>query len=262
MRFAALFLLLALVVVAGRAGVVGKEVEYSADGVTLKGYIAYNDAVKGARPGIIVVHEWWGNNAYSHKRADMLAGLGYVALAVDMYGDGKQATDPKAAGAMSGGVMKDPAVLKARFMAGLNELKSQTVVDTARIGAIGYCFGGGVVLAAARMGADLKGVVSFHGMLGTQSPAAPGSVKARMLVCNGADDKFISADDIAKFKKEMKDAGVDMTFINYAGSVHSFTNPASTENGKKYDMPLAYNEKADKKSWTDMKEFFAKVFKQ
>ena len=257
-----LFALMVLGVVAVRAGVVGKPVEYSADGVTLKGYVAYDDKIKGKRPGVLVVHEWWGHNEYARKRAEMLAELGYVALAVDMYGDGKTANHPDDAGKFASEVMKNMPVMKARFNAALDQLKKNDLVDTARIGAIGYCFGGGVVLNMAREGEDLKGVVSFHGALPTDSPVEKGKVKAKVLVCNGADDKFISEETITKFKGQMTEAGADFKFINYPGAIHGFTNPAATENGKRFSLAIAYNEKADKKSWGEMETFFKKIFKK
>ncbi|GEM_PF-29799 len=262
MRLALFLALIPVSIWIARGGVVGKEVEYSADGVTLKGYVAYDDKAKEKRPGVLVVHEWWGHNDYARKRATMLAELGYIALAVDMYGDGKQANHPDDAGKFAGEVMKNMPQMKARFMAAMDVLKKHEAVDPTRVAAIGYCFGGGVVLAMAREGADLKGVASFHGTLATQSPAEKGMVKAQILVCNGADDKFVSADDIKNFKAEMKSAGADFKFVNYAGAVHSFTNPAATESGKKFNLPIAYNEKADKKSWADMQGFFKKIFKK
>jgi len=249
-------------VTAARSGVIGKEIEYTIDSVTMKGYIAYDDNMKGKRPGVLVVHEWWGHNDYARKRAEMLAELGYVALAMDMYGNGKQASHPDDAGKFAGEVMQNLPMMNARFMAAMNLLKKHENVDPTRIAAIGYCFGGGVVLAMAREGIDLKAVISFHGSLATQHPAEKGKVKAKILVCNGEDDKFISAEDIKNFKDEMKSAGVDFRFVNYPGAVHSFTNPAATENGKKFNLPLAYNEKADKKSWTDMQKLFKRVFKK
>jgi dienelactone hydrolase len=241
------------------AGVTGKPVEYSAGGVTLRGYLALDDTIKEKRPGVLVVHEWWGHNAYARKRAEMLAGLGYVALAVDMYGDGKQASHPEDAGKFSMAVMKDMPAMKARFEAAMGLLRQNGAVDPERIAAIGYCFGGGVVLTMARSGADLKGVVSFHGSLATTAPAQKGVVKAQVLVCNGAADKFIPAEDIKAFKQEMKSAGVSFKFIDYPGAKHSFTNPAATALGEEFMLPLAYNEKADKKSWSDMKQFLKKV---
>ena len=244
------------------AGVVGKPVEYSADGITLKGYIACDDNVKEKRPGILVVHEWWGQNEYARKRADMLAALGYVALAVDMYGDGKLADNPDNAGKFAGEVMKNMPAMKARFSAAMDLLKQNEFVDQTKIGAVGYCFGGGVVLGMVRDGADLKGAVSFHGSLATQAPAEKGKVKAKILVCNGADDKFVSAEDIKKFKDEMKKAKADFKFVSYPGAIHAFTNPDATETGKKFGLAIAYNEKADKKSWAAMQEFFKKTFKK
>lgn len=261
MRFMLLVVVL-LSFAAAHGEVIGKEVDYTSDGVTLKGYIAYDDATKDKRPGILVVHEWWGNNDYSHMRADMLAKLGYVALAVDMYGEGKLADHPDDAGKFASEVMKNMPVMKGRFLAGLEALKQNAFVDTTRIGAIGYCFGGGVVLNMVRQGVDLKGVVSFHGSLATDSPARPGMIKAKILVCNGAADKMITPENIKDFKAEMKAAHADMKFINYPNALHAFTNPAATENGKKFKIPIAYNEKADKKSWNDMEGFFKKVFKK
>jgi dienelactone hydrolase len=261
MRLTILALILSGMAVS-RAAVIGKTVEYAADSVTLKGYIAYDDKIADKCPGILVVHEWWGLNDYARKRADMLAKLGYVALAVDMYGDGKTATHPDDAGKFSSEVMKNMPAMKARFMAAFDLLRKDEHVDPSRIGAIGYCFGGGVVLNMARTGIDLKGVVSFHGSLTTQSPAKKVKVKTRILVCNGAADKFTTAETIKTFKTEMKAADVKFKFINYPGAMHSFTNPDATELGKKFNMPLAYNEKADRESWAAMKEFFKGVFRR
>ena len=251
---------LAMLVVVGAAAA-GEEVSYSADGTTLKGYIARPAKADGKRPGVLVVHEWWGNNDYPRKRADMLAQLGYVALALDMYGDGKVASHPKDAGAFAGEVRKHMDVAEKRFRAALALLASQRDVDTGRIAAVGYCFGGGMVLEMARRGLPLAGVVSFHGSLPTQTPAKPGSVKAKVLVLNGADDPFVKPEQIEAFKKEMDAAGVDYRFINYPGAVHAFTNPDATENGKKFNMPLAYNADADRKSWEEMQRLFGAILK-
>ena len=260
MRIVAGILLLVLGLTWAQAGIKTKEVTYEADGVSLKGFIAYDDAVEGRRPGILVVHEWWGQNEYARTRARMLAGLGYVAMALDMYGDGRQAEHPEDAGKFASAVMSNMPLMRARFNAALETLKADPHVDVERLGAIGYCFGGGVVLNMARTGVPLKGIVSFHGSLGTSEPAAKGRVKAKLLVCNGADDSFVSPEAIAAFRKEMDEAGADYRFINYEGAVHAFTNPAATENGKKFGLKLAYNEKADKESWEEMKEFFSSVF--
>jgi dienelactone hydrolase len=237
-----------------------EEVTYSANGVTMKGYLAYDDAVKVKRPGVLLVHEWWGHNEYARKRARMLAELGYTALAVDMYGDGKQAAHPDDAGKFAGAVMQNMESAKTRFVAAMDLLKKHKTVDSGRLAAIGYCFGGGVVLQMARAGLDLKGVVSFHGSYGTQTPAQPGKVKAAVLVCHGADDQFITAEQAAALKKEMADAKVDFLFIAYEGAKHSFTNPEADEYSKKFGIPIAYNKTADEKSWADMQQFFKRIF--
>lgn len=242
------------------AEIKGEEVQYTSEGVTMKGYLAYDEAIKGRRPGVLVVHEWWGHNEYARKRARMLAELGYTALAVDMYGDGKQAAHPDEAGKFASEVMKNMPVAKARFVAAMDLLKQNETVDAGNIGAIGYCFGGGTVLAMARMGVDLKGVVSFHGSLATAEPAKEGDVKARVLVCHGAADKFISKEDVDAFKKEMKKAKVDFTFKAYPNATHSFTNPDADTYAKQFNLPFEYNAKADKNSWNDMKSFLKKVF--
>jgi dienelactone hydrolase len=240
----------------------GKPVEYSAGGVTLKGYLAYDANIKGKRPGVLVVHEWWGQNEYVRNRARMLAELGYTALALDMYGEGKIATHPDDAGKFSSEVMKNFPVAKERFLAALEFLKKQPTVDPANIAAIGYCFGGGVVLNMARQGIDLKGIASFHGSLAVVKPDKPTPIKAAVRVYNGADDKFVPAEAIEALKKEMAEQKVDFKFVNYPGAVHAFTNPESTENGKKFNLPLAYNAAADKASWEDMKGFLKGIFKK
>jgi len=237
-----------------------EEITYTADTLTMQGYLAYDAAIEGKRPGIIVVHEWWGHNAYARKRADMLAELGYVALAVDMYGDGKQADHPENAMKFASQVMQNIEQAKTRFLAGMDKLKNHPDVDPEKIAAIGYCFGGGVVLHMARMGVDLDGAVSFHGSIATQRPARKDSVKAQILVCNGADDNFVTQEQIDAFKQEMDSAGVTYQFINYPGAIHSFTNPDADLFGQKFNMPLAYNAEADHKSWEDMKAFLKKVF--
>ena len=237
-----------------------KEFMYEADGIRLKGYLAYDAEIEGKRPGVLVVHEWWGHNEYARKRARMLAELGYVALAVDMFGDGKTADHPKDAGKFAGEVMSNMPAMTARFNAALEVLKKDPNVDAGEIAAIGYCFGGGVVLQMARSGAPLRGVVSFHGSLATANPAEKGAVKARILVCNGADDSFVPPESIKGFKEEMDKAGAQYVFKSYEGAIHSFTNPSATETGKKFDMKVAYNKEADEKSWEDMKEFFKGIF--
>jgi dienelactone hydrolase len=246
----------------GQARIEGKTVEYSAQGVTMKGYLANDENIRGRRPGVLVVHEWWGLNDYARMRARMLAELGYTALAVDMFGDGKQAMHPDDAGKFSSEVMKNFDAGKARFLAAMDFLKQQPTVDPTRIAAIGYCFGGGVVLNMARQGADLKGVASFHGSLTAVKPAQPGGVKAKILVLNGEDDKFVTAQQIDSFKQEMTAAGADFKFISYPGAVHSFTSGEADELGKKFNMPIAYNAAADQKSWDELRNFLNVIFKQ
>jgi dienelactone hydrolase len=235
--------------------VTGRQVEYRGDNIIMKGYLASDGKIQVKRPGVLVVHEWWGLNAYARKRARMLADLGYVALAVDMYGEGKQAEHPDDASKFSSEIMNNFEGAKARFQAALNFLKSRPDVDPDRIAAIGYCFGGGVVLNMARQGIDLKAVASFHGGLAAVKPAQPGSVKAKIIVFNGADDTFVPAEQIEAFKKEMTSAGADFRFISYPGAIHSFTNPDADAYAKKFHIKVGYNKEADRKSWDELKKF-------
>jgi dienelactone hydrolase len=253
-------LMLILVSSVTHAEIIGKVVEYTANNVALKGYIVYDTALKEKRPAVIVVHEWWGVTDYPKKRAEMLASLGYVAFAVDMYGNGKVADNPGDAQKFAGESMKDLSLLKAKFLAAIELLKKNKHVDSTRIAAIGYCYGGGVVLNMARAGVDLKGVVSFHGSLATTTSTQKGNVKAKILVCNGGADKFILENDIKNFKQEMKAADADFKFLSYKGALHAFTNPAATELGKKFNMPIAYNESGDKRSWKEMRRFLKAIF--
>ncbi len=244
------------------AAVQGKEVSYTANGTTMKGWLAWDDAARGKRPAVLVVHEWWGHNAYARKRADMLAKLGYVALAVDMYGDGKQANHPDDAGKFAGEVAKNRPMAKARFEAAMKLLRDLRNVDGGRLAAIGYCFGGSVVLNMAREGAALRGVASFHGGLGTDTPAQAGKVQAQVRVYTGADDKMIPPAQVDAFKQEMENAGVSYKVVSYPGAMHSFTNPDADEYGKKFSMPLAYDAEADKDSWEQATAFLAEVLKK
>ena len=260
-KIAVILLIFTLYTLPAWAEISGKEVSYRAGDTTLKGYLAVDTAKSGPRPGILVVHEWWGHNDYARKRARMLAELGYTALAVDMYGDGKQASHPGDAKKFSSAVFQNMPVAKARFLAARDLLQSQPSVDGVRIAAIGYCFGGGVVLAMARMGVDLNGVAVFHGSLGTPNPAKKGDIKGKVLVLNGAADPFIKPESITRFKKEMTDAGVDFKFVNYTDAKHAFTNPEADNFATKFKIPLQYNEKADHQSWTEMQTFLKDIFK-
>jgi len=227
------------------AAIKEEPVTYKDGDTTMKGFIVYDDAKKGKRPGIVLVHEWWGITKHMHNEARRFAQHGYTALVADMYGDGKTADNPKDAGTLAGGVMKNPQAMQGRFNAARAVLAQHSTVDAAKIGAAGYCFGGTVALNMARAGADLKGVAAFHAGLGTNTPA-PSSVKAKVLVLNGADDPLIKPDQVEAFKKDMDAAKADYRIISYPGAVHAYTNPEATEVGKKFNMPVAYNAKVDK----------------
>jgi dienelactone hydrolase len=240
--------------------VVGETVEYKANGTSLKGYIAYDDAIKGKRPGVLIVHEWWGLNDYAKKRADMLAGLGYTALAVDMYGEGKSTKHAEDANKFMTEVMSNMDVAQKRFKAAMDLLKAQPTVTPDDTAAIGYCFGGGVVLYMASVGTDLDGAVSFHGSVGAASKPEPGSVKAKILVFTGGADPLVPLEQVDVFKKQMDEANADYEVVVYPGLKHSFTNPDADEYGKSNDLPLEYNKEADEKSWAQMQEFLKTVF--
>ena len=243
------------------AAVKEEPVTYKDGETTMKGFIVYDDAAKGKRPGIVMVHEWWGITKHVHNEARKLVQQGYTAFIADMYGDAKTADNPKDAGALSGGVMKNPKAMESRFNAARDQLAKHPSVDASKIGAVGYCFGGAVVINMARSGADLAGVAGFHASLGLNTPApAPGSVKAKVLVLNGADDPFVKPEQYATLKKEMEAAKADYRVVEYPGAVHAFTNPEATEAGKKFNLPLRYDPKADKESKAEASKFFAGVF--
>ena len=239
--------------------ITGEEVSYSTDTTDMQGFIAYNKAQTGKRPGILVVHEWWGHNDYTRKRAQMLAELGYVAMAVDMYGDGKQAKHPSDAGKFSGMVMKNEEMAVKRFNAAYELLANHPEVNQQKISAIGYCFGGSVILNMANMGADLDGVAAFHS--GVQVPNPPGEeLDAKILVQNGADDPFVSEESVSTFKSALDSLNADYEYIAYPGVVHAYTNPEATELGKKFDLPLKYDQEADTKSWEKLQQFLNELY--
>ena len=241
----------------GNADVKTRELEYRQGETVLQGFIAWDDAARGKRPGVLVVHEWWGHNEHARNQARRLAEAGYVGLALDMFGKGKVATHPQDAQAFVNEVTKDPAVLAARFNAALEQLKRDPHVDTTRVAAIGYCFGGAVVLDMARAGAPLGAVVTFHGALATKTPAQSGKVKARVLVLTGGADPFVPPEQVEAFKREMQAAGGRFEVISYPGAKHGFTNPDAA----KYGMPqLAYDADVDRQSWTAMLKLFKEVF--
>ena len=244
---------------AAHAQISAHEVEYSAGDISLHGYLVYDKDATEPTPGVLVVHEWWGLNDYARKRAWMLAELGYAALAIDMYGEGKVANHPEDAGTFAGEAKANMDVAQARFKAALDVLKNHKATDPEKIAAIGYCFGGGIVLEMARRGVDFKGGVSCHGSLGTDNPAEPGRVVARLLVLHGADDQFVLPAQVEAFKKEMDDAGVDYRFISYEGATHSFTNPGADELARRFGIAVGYNPQADHDSWQAMREFLASL---
>ncbi len=234
-------------------------VTYTVDTLTLQGYITYNQNSDVLRPAVLVVPEWWGVNDYTRSRARQLASLGYIAMAVDMYGQGKIAADPAMAQAMAAPFYKNPQLTRTYLDAALAKLKTYKQADSSNVAAIGYCFGGYVVLNAAKLGAPLKGVVSFHGSLGGVPPAKD-LLKARILVCHGGADNFVPDAEVNAFRKSMDSVGADYTFKVYPNATHAFTNPGATKTGEKFKMPVQYNPAADSASWNDMKAFFATIF--
>ncbi len=234
-------------------------VSYNEDTIVAQGYLVFDENKIEKRPAILIVHEWWGLNDYAKNRAKQLATMGYVAMAVDMYGKAKQGKNPDEAQALAMPFYQNPVLAKTRLDAALETLKQNPFVDTTKIVAIGYCFGGYVVLNAAKQGAKLNGVVSFHGNLTGVQPNKD-LLNAKILVCHGAADKFISQQEVDAFKKGMDSIHADYSFIAYDSATHAFTNPMTTEIGKKFELPIEYNENADKKSWADMKNFFEKIF--
>ena len=233
-------------------------IEYKHGDVTLEGYLAYDDASQDKRPGVLVVHEWMGLGDYAKHRAEQLAGLGYVAFAVDMYGKGIRPKTQEEATTQANIYKSNRQLMRKRVKAGLEVLKGYPLTDVQKIAAIGYCFGGTTVLELARSGADILGVVSFHGGLNTPQPEDAKNIKAKVLVLHGGDDHFVPPKEVEAFKEEMKKGNVNYQFISYAGAVHSFTN---TEAGNDPSKGAAYNEKADKQSWEEMKKFFTEIFK-
>jgi dienelactone hydrolase len=238
-----------------------ESVVYTDKGDTLRGFIAYDESITTRRPAILIVPEWWGLTEYPKMRARELAKLGYIAMALDMYGNGKIAEDPKAALENAMPWYKDPRAAQRRIEAAAAVVKANAVTDTAQLLAIGYCFGGSMVLNAAKLGSDFKGVMSFHGGLEGGVVPQKGLTKAKIFVANGEADTFVPADQIATFKKQLDSVGAPYTFKQYPGALHAFTNPEATENGKKFNMPIAYNAAADTASWKDMQDFFKTVLK-
>ena len=238
------------------AAVQTKIIEYRDGDLVLEGLLAWDDAVAKA-PGVLIVHQWLGRTDYEEARAKQLAKEGYVAFALDIYGKGVRPGNPQEAGKVATIYKSDRKLYRRRLQLGLDQLRAQSMVDTKRVAAIGYCFGGTGVLELARTGADLKGVVSFHGGLDSLNPEEAKKIKAKILICHGADDPFVPVKDIEATKKELSDADVDWQMIYYSEAVHSFTQVMA---GNDNSRGAAYQERADKRSWQAMKSFFSEIF--
>ena len=241
----------------GLAAIQTKTVEYKHGDAVLEGYLAYDDELKGKNPGVLVVHEWTGLGPYVKRRVKQLAEMGYVAFGIDMYGKGIRPDNPKDAGAQATIYRADRPLMRSRTQAGLAILQQHPLTDRDRIAAIGYCFGGGTVLELARSGADIAGVVSFHGNLDTPDPSDAEAIQAKVLVLHGSEDPYVPPEQVAAFEAEMNNAEVDWQLISYGNTVHSFTNPDA---GHEPSAGVAYSEKADRRSWKAMKQFFAELF--
>lgn len=241
----------------GMQDVKGEVVEYRHGDVVLEGYVAYNPAVAGKRPAVLIVHEWEGHGPYARRRADMVAKLGYLGFAIDMYGKGVRAKNHEEAGKLAGAFFGDRKLMRERAAAALEWIRKHEVCDPARVAAMGYCFGGTTVLELARGGYDIALAASFHGVLATPAPAKSGKVKAGVVVFHGADDSFISEADVTKFQEEMSKAGADWTFVSFGGAVHAFTVAEKRDRA----AGTAYDEKADRRSWEMVKDFLAEAFR-
>lgn len=236
-----------------------ENITYNCDNTSMNGYVVYKDSGQEKRPAVLVVHEWWGLNDYSKRRARELADLGYVAMAVDMFGNGQTASSPDEAMKLAGPFYQDPQLTKTRLDAALVKLKTFPQVDTSNIAAIGYCYGGYTVLNAAKLGEPLKGVVSFHGNLGGVKPDK-NLLKARVLVLHGEADPIVKQDEVSQFRKQMDSVGANYTFKSFPNAKHAFTNPAADSVENKFHIGVGYNADADRQSWNDMKDFLRGLF--
>ncbi len=234
--------------------VVSREVEYkNQEGISFKGYVAYPEG-KEQIPVVLVVHEWWGCNEYVRMRANMLAEQGYFAFAVDMYGEGELAENPEQATKLSSVFYANPSLAVERLEAAIDFLANYKIADANNISGIGYCFGGSMVLNAMMSGMNLRTVTSFHGGLNGITTPSKG-VKGKILVCHGNSDSFVSAEDVQNFKNDLDSKKISYQFIGYENATHAFTNPKATENGDRFNLPIAYNMEADAKSWEDLRKF-------
>lgn len=239
--------------------IISNNIKYAFDTVMMNGYVAYDSSFTDKRPVVLILPEWWGVGNFVKGRANQLAEMGYLAMVVDLYGNGKYVETPQEATALSAPFYENPYMSKNRFDAALAQIKANPYADTNRIAAIGYCFGGAQVLNYARLGENLNGVVSFHGNLVGVIPEE-NTILAKILVCHGADDKFVPAEEVALFKKQMDSVGASYQLKSYANATHAFTNPDATATGEKFKIPIAYNAIADTASWADMKAFFKTIF--
>ena len=249
--------LLGFSIFSGEGELIKKTVGYEEDGVKMEGYLVYDDVQKSSKPGVLVVHDWMGIGSFSKQKAEELAQLGYVAFAADIYGVKNWPKDAKEAGVISNELKENRKLLRARVQAALKVLQKEKEVQPNKIAAIGYCFGGTTVLELARSGADVVGVVSFHGGLSSPTPEDAKQIKGKVLVLHGADDPNVPAEEVAAFQKEMREAKVDWQMVSYGNAVHSFTNPEASKAGMK---GMAYNKFADQRSWKAMKVFFKELF--
>lgn len=240
--------------------IITQRLEFQVGDTTHNAYLAFDEQSAGAKPGVLVLHEWWGLNDNIRRRVHMLAELGYAAMAIDLFGDGRVATNPDEAASMMNAALGDLQHTAVILEQGYQLLAAQTIVDAEHTAAIGYCFGGAMALHAARSGLPLSGVVSFHGALGATMPITKGDVKAQILVCQGEADSMATMQDMEAFKVEMDAAGVSYQVITYAGAKHGFTNPEADNNAAKYGLDLGYDQQADEQSWEAMQTFFKQVF--
>ena len=243
------------------AAIKTEEIKYTVADKEFTGYLAYDDSITTTRPGVLVLHEWWGHNDYARKRTRMLAEMGYTAFALDMYGTDVLADHPDNAKSFMQAMFSDMDKTKARFEAAHQLLMDHKTVDKNKTAALGYCMGGGLSLAMARASEPLDGFIVVHGSLGTKTPAQPGQIKGKILVLTGAEDPFVPPEQVAGFENEMDKAGVDYELISYPSAKHSFSVKGSDKIGEKFNMPLAYNEAADKDSWKRIQAFLEGIFK-